>query len=290
MEEITSNVSNIENSLHSLRRQLQILETSAKRSISSEVDGIRPSLKNGDSRVEYVAAQVRSFLSQIECPDDISTSVDMKPQMLWLSDNLQIIASDLDAATAKADSSIESTMNYTYKVMDIRQQVCYSRQQLIEYHNEAAGLEEQAKESLSWSERMLKRIQLQIDSIEDQIGEKSIKVESKRQRKTQLETNLENARQQVTRSERKRKHRKEDAIVGVVCCCHVSSCLRQFTNSKESLGIVGILAAPFTAGTSLALTVGGGGLAGYIASLLSIYSRYGEQTADLAQIQSHANG
>lgn len=225
MEEITSKVSKIENSLHSSRHQLQVLETSAKKSISPEVDGIRSHLKKGDSRVEYVAAQVRLFLSQIECPDDISTSVDVKPQMVWLRDNLQVIANDLDSAKDKAASSIKFTENYSYKVMDVGEEVDGSSYKLTEYHHKAAKLEEQSKSSLSWSEGKFKQTQSQIKYIEQKIGKKSIEAASKRVRKTQLETDLENARQQVARSERKRKHRKEDAIAGVVCCCHVSSYL-----------------------------------------------------------------
>jgi hypothetical protein len=262
MEEITSEVGKIENNLHSSRRQLQTLEKSAKKSISSEVDGIRSSLKNGDTRVEYVTTQVRSFLSQIEYVDNVSTAVDMKPQMLWLRDNLQVIVSDLDAAKAKADSSIKCTEQYSYKVMDVGEEVDSSSNKLTEYHDEAAKLEEQAKSSLSSSESMLKKTQSTIERKEKEIKDKTAEAASKRQRKTQLEADLENNRQQVARAERERKDRKEQAIAGVVCCWYFSSRVVHFTNNEEGLGVLGVLAAPFTGGASLALTLGAGGLAG----------------------------
>ncbi|KAH8590060.1 hypothetical protein B0O99DRAFT_655118 [Bisporella sp. PMI_857] len=248
MEEITGEVSKIENGLHSSRYQLQTLETSAKGSISSEVDGLRSSLKNGDSRAEYVTDQMRSFFSQIQYINDVSTVVDIKPQMLWLHENLQVIVSDLDAAKAKADSSIKCTEKYSYEVMDVGEEVTSNSNKLTEYHDKVAKLEEQAKSSLSSSEIMLEYTQSQIERKEREIKEKMAEAVSKRRRKTQLETDLENKRQQVAHSERERKDRKEQAIVGV------------------GLGVFGIIAAPFTGGASLALTVGGGGLAGYKAN------------------------
>jgi chromosome segregation ATPase len=216
MEEITSEVSRIQQTLHSSRSQLQVLETSAKNAISSEVDGIRFSLKNGDSRVEHVTTQVRSFLSQIEYVND-STSVDLKPQMIWLRDNLQVIVSDLDAAKAKADSSIECTEKYSYKVMDVGEEVDSASYKLTEYHEEAAKLEEQAKSSLSSSQSMLEHAQSQIKRKEQEIKEKTAEAASKRQRKKQLEADLQNKREQIARAERERKDRKEQAIASAVC-------------------------------------------------------------------------
>lgn len=263
MEEITSKVTEIENCLHSSRCQLQTLETSAKKSISLEVDGIQSSLKNGYNRVEHIMTQVGSFLSQIEYVNDASTSVDMKPQVLWLHDNLQVIVSDLDTAKAKADSSIKCTELYSYKVMDVGEEVDSSSNKLTEYQNEVVKLEGQAKSLMSTSETMLEYARSQIECKEREIREKTTEAASKQQSKTRLENDLEKNRQQAARAERERKDRKEQAIAGVVCSCHIPSNLAQFTKSDEGLGVLGILAAPLTGGASLALTVGATGLAGY---------------------------
>ncbi|KIM96600.1 hypothetical protein OIDMADRAFT_148393 [Oidiodendron maius Zn] len=261
MEEITSKVTEIENCLHSSRCQLQTLETSAKKSISSEVDGIQSSLKNGYNRVEYIMTQVGSFLSQIEYVNDASTSVDMKPQVLWLHNNLQVIVSDLDIAKAKADSSIKCTEVYSYKVMDVGEEVDSSSNKLTEYQNEVVKLEGQAKLLMSTSETMLEYTRSQIECKEGEIREKTTEAASKRQSKTRLENDLEKNRQKAARAERERKDRKEQAIAGV------------FTKSEEGLGVLGILAAPLTGGASLALTVGATGLAGYKASRMDDFEK-----------------
>jgi hypothetical protein len=87
MEETTSEVGKIQSTLLSSRSQLRLVETGAQKAISSEVDGLRSSLKTGDNRVEHTTTQVRSFLSQIEDVDD-PTLVDLNSQMIWLRDNL----------------------------------------------------------------------------------------------------------------------------------------------------------------------------------------------------------
>jgi len=255
MEEITSEVGKIQNSLHVSRRELQTLETSAKISISSEVDGIRSSLKNGDTRVEHVTAQVRSFLSQIEYTNEASTSVNIAPQMLWLHENLQVIVGDLDAAKAKADNSIRCTGQYSYKVMDVGEEVDAYSSKLTEYQDEAAKFAAQAKSSLSASESILEYTQSQIQRKEEEIRVKTSEVASKRLRKTQLEADIERKRQAAARADRERKGRKEQAIAGT------------------GLAVFGILAAPFTAGASLVLTAGAGGVAGYKASRMEDFEK-----------------
>lgn len=262
MNNITSEVSQIETSLHSSRRQLQTLESSAKKSISSEVDGIRTALKNGDTRAENVTTQMRSFLTQVEHTDDADATVDMKPQMLWLRERLDVIVRDLDATKACADSAITCTESYTYKVMDVAEEVDANRNKLTECHDEAAKLAAQAQASLSASESMLEHAQSQIKRKEKEIKEKTAEAASKRLQKAQLEAEIETKRQKIAQSEKEREERKEQAIVGVVG--HgIQVEEAALTNSGQGLSVIGILGAPFTGGASLALTAAGGGLAGY---------------------------
>jgi len=280
MEEITSEVSKIQSTLHSSRSQLRLVETGAKKAISLEVDSLRCSLKNGHNRVEHTTTQVRSFLSQIEDIDN-STSVDLKSQVVWLHDNLQVIVSDLDAAKAKADSSIRCTEQFRYKVMDVGQEVDSSSNKLTEFLNDAAKLEAQARSSLTSSQSMLEYAQAQIRRKEQEIREKIAEAASKRLRRKQLENDLANKREQIARAERERQERKEQAIASAVCTSLVFlTASIHFTNAEKGLGLLGILGAPFTGGASLALTVGAGGVAGYVIYQPSSYWKRHEDSLD----------
>jgi chromosome segregation ATPase len=216
MDKITREVNEIEATLHTSRTQLQTLERNAQNSISSEVNSIRTSLKSSDKRIEYVASQTRHFLSQIEYFNEAETCVDVQPQMTWLRDNLQSIVADLSTAEEQADSAIETTKDYSYKVMDIGQEVESNSSRLSEFHAQATSLAEQAQAALSASESMLEYTEDQIRKKEVEIKEKTAEAAAKRERKIELEVNIEKKRKEIETAEQNRKSRKEDSILGVV--------------------------------------------------------------------------
>ena len=155
MDDLTQKVGNIETALHGSRRQLQTLDKNAQASIGQEVDGMRNALTSGDGKIQYVSSEVQSFLSQIEHNDTDTSLVDLKPQMIWLSTNLGGIVSELKMAQSRAETAMNYANDYTYKVMDVGQEVEISRSKLTEARRDGEFLTSETQSELSNSQRLL---------------------------------------------------------------------------------------------------------------------------------------
>jgi chromosome segregation ATPase len=216
MEQIKREVREIESSLHSSRQLLYSLERVAERSITSEVDGIRTSLKKADHKIESVSSQVHAFRAQIEDVDNAERSVNMESQMTWLRDSLAKIVEDLEKAESSARTAIECTDTYVYKVMDLKQDVETNSSKLVEHHDNAAILLARAKSEVSASERSLLSIQEKVSTKEREINSKNTIATSKRQRKAVLERQCAAKRNDVAEARRQRERRKEQAVASTV--------------------------------------------------------------------------
>ncbi|MCJ1401424.1 hypothetical protein MMC11_004637 [Xylographa trunciseda] len=244
MEDLTSTVGGIETALHGSRRQLQTLEKIAQASITQEVDGMRKALLNGDGKIEHVFSEIQSFLRRIEYNNTVETIIDLKPQMTWLSTNLDEIVTELKKAESRAETAMFCTNDYTYKVMDVGQEVEISRSKLTEAHRRGELLTSEAQSELSNSESLLATTESKIVSKERDIRTKTNESKTKRERKLELDSEISTKNQEISRASRVRESKKDKAAIGA------------------GLGFVGIILAPVTFGASLGLAAVGAGMAG----------------------------
>lgn len=236
MEDLSRAVSDIQVSLDSSRQRLTTLEKNARRSVSSEVSEARTALKASDSKLQHTALQMRSYLKQIEYVSNAETSVDLAPQMTWLQDSLQSIASSFVDARGAADRALTSTMAYQCSVLDVGQEVEQSREKLSQCQSEATVLANQATSALETSEYLLLDAKRQIAQKEAEIAQKSTEAAAKRRRKTELESQISQKEVDIANAQRLRQGKKEDAAIGVVSCrskCYTAS-IRKPNWSAES--------------------------------------------------------
>jgi hypothetical protein len=217
MENLASKVANIESDLHKHRRQLQTLEISAKASIGGEVQRIQTALTNGDDKIQYASSQMQSCLSQIGYyHSDPASSLDLAPQMTWLSTRLAEIVNEFEIAQSCAETAIYYVNDYTYKVLDVGQEVEASRSQLTEAEVDGEILVREAQEELSLSERLLAATQAKITDKEREISAKTTEANAKRQKKTQLDGEIADNNRRIREAEAKVEKKKDRAAISGV--------------------------------------------------------------------------
>jgi chromosome segregation ATPase len=235
MENLTSKVANIENDLHEHRRQLQTFEINAKASIGGEVQDMQAALTDGDNKILYVSSDMQSCLRQIEDDhSDPTSTLHLAPQMTWLSTRLGEIASDFETAQSRAETAIYCVNDYTYKVLDVEQEVEASRSQLTEAEADGKILAREAQEELSLSERLLAATQLKITGKEREISTKTSEANAKRQRKTQLDRDIADKNRRIREVETKVEKKKDRAAISGVSSFLA---LRFFKPLTVSLGL-----------------------------------------------------
>jgi predicted RNase H-like nuclease (RuvC/YqgF family) len=217
MESLSSNVTKIKSYFHSSRERLNILDASAKKTIGTEVTGIRTSLQDSSTKIQHTTSQMHSYLSQIEYTTKPETTVDMAPQISWLSTSLDSIVASLGGAQASADRALLCTTQYTYLVLDVGQEVEAESDRLNEFQSQAKGMASQAESLLSLSEEMLRQTQAKVRAKEEEIRIKRREVNEKRNRKKRLQREISQKNTQIAETERRRNSKKEDAGVGLVC-------------------------------------------------------------------------
>lgn len=121
MNKLNTEVGHLQSSLEGSHRQLQILEAHAQKSIGGDVIGIEKALANGDSRLEYVPSDMKSFMKTVEYHD--LCVVDLSPQMNWLSTNLSQIVGNLETAEAHAYAALNHTTTCHYIFKGVGQSV-----------------------------------------------------------------------------------------------------------------------------------------------------------------------
>jgi hypothetical protein len=99
MDELTTKLSPIESSLHESRRKLGDYEHAAGILIGAKVSSMRDALLQGDRRIEHVTEEVWSFLRAIDSHEP--HTVNLKPQINWLSANIKMIITDLQTAETR---------------------------------------------------------------------------------------------------------------------------------------------------------------------------------------------
>ncbi|KAK3374693.1 hypothetical protein B0H63DRAFT_255503 [Podospora didyma] len=253
MDSLSTNVNKIQSTLHSSRRRLTTLETGVKKSAGKEVQDMGNSLRTSSAKIEHVSSQMRSYLAEIEytTTGKPETTVNMNPQVRWLSKSLDSIVASLGEAHSSAGRALKVTEEYTYSVLDVGQTVQVQTTQLNECHSKAQGAMSQAQSSLSFSEQMLRETQARVSAKESEIWTKTREADEKRSKKTQLERDISFKQAEIARKERLRESKKEDVAAGAV------------------LTGIGIMAAPFTLGLSLALAAGAATYTGIRASEVS---------------------
>jgi len=176
---------------------------------------MQTALTNSDNKIQYVCSDMQSCLWQIEYYSDTST-LDLTPQMTWLSTRLGEIVSDFEAAQSCAETAIYYVNDYTYKVLDVGQEVEASRSQLTEAEADGEILAQEAQEELSLSERLLAATQAKIVDKEREISTKTSEANAKRQRKTQLDGEIADKNRRIREAEAKVEKKKDRAAISGV--------------------------------------------------------------------------
>ncbi|KAI7770219.1 hypothetical protein LZL87_002590 [Fusarium oxysporum] len=245
METLSSDVSKIQNSLQSARERLSALDATSKKAVASEVVAVRSSLQDSLIQAQHTKLQMSSYLLLLENVENPERTINIAPQISWLGRSLNGIAASLAQAEASADSALQSTMDCTYRVMDVGRDVEAQDDLLDECQSQAKGLASQAESSLSSSEEILAQTQTKASAKEEEIRTKTRQATEKRTRKAQLDREISQKNGQIAETHRRRESKKESAGVGLM------------------LTGIGLIAAPFTAGASLGLAAAGAGFAGY---------------------------
>ncbi|EXM26222.1 hypothetical protein RAB80_012662 [Fusarium oxysporum f. sp. vasinfectum] len=245
METLSNDVSKIQNSLQSARERLSALDVTSKNTVATEVAAVRSSLQDSLIQAQHTKLQMSSYLLLLENVESPETIINIAPQISWLGRSLNGIAASLAQAEASADSALQSTMDCTYRVMDVGRDVEAQDDLLDECQSQAKGLASQAERSLSSSEEILAQTQTKASAKEEEIRTKTRQATEKRTRKAQLDREISQKNGQIAETHRRRESKKESAGVGLM------------------LTGIGLMAAPFTAGVSLGLAAAGAGFAGY---------------------------
>ncbi|KAH7144819.1 hypothetical protein DER46DRAFT_672496 [Fusarium sp. MPI-SDFR-AT-0072] len=245
METLSSDVSKIQNSLQSARERLSALDATSKKAVATEVVAVRSSLQDSLIQAQHTKLQMSTYLLLLENVENPETTINIAPQISWLGRSLNGIAASLAQAEASADSALQSTMDCTYRVMDVGRDVEAQDDLLDECQSQAKGLASQAESSLSSSEEILAQTQTKVSAKEEEIRTKTRQATEKRTRKAQLDREISQKNGQIAETHRRRESKKESAGVGLM------------------LTGIGLIAAPFTAGASLGLAAAGAGFAGY---------------------------
>ncbi|EXL47934.1 hypothetical protein FOCG_10440 [Fusarium oxysporum f. sp. radicis-lycopersici 26381] len=245
METLSNDVSKIQNSLQSARERLSALDVTSKNTVATEVAAVRSSLQDSSIQAQHTKLQMSSYLLLLENVESPETIINIAPQISWLGRSLNGIAASLAQAEASADSALQSTMDCTYRVMDVGRDVEAQDDLLDECQSQAKGLASQAERSLSSSEEILAQTQTMASAKEEEIRTKTRQATEKRTRKAQLDREILQKNGQIAETHRRRESKKESAGVGLM------------------LTGIGLMAAPFTAGASLGLAAAGAGFAGY---------------------------
>ncbi|KAF5983242.1 hypothetical protein FCOIX_3329 [Fusarium coicis] len=244
MDNLSNNVSNIQDSLRSARERLNSLDTTSKNIVATEVASVRSSLQNSLSKAQHAKLQMSSFLLLLENVQD-PTTVNMAPQISWLARSLGDITASITQAEASADSALQSIMDCSYQVMDVGRDVEAQDGLLDECQSRAKELASQAESSLASSEAILAQTQRDASAKEEEVRIKTRKANEKKTRKAELDREITQKNGQIAETHRRRESKKESAGVGLM------------------LTGIGLIAAPFTAGASLGLAAAGAGFAGY---------------------------
>ena len=163
-----------------------------------------------------VSSEVQSFLSQIEHNDTDTSLIDLKPQLKWLSTNLGEIISELKMAQSQAGTAMNYTNDYTYKVMDVGQEVEISRSKLIEARRDGEFLTSEAQSELSNSQRQLAATQSEIAAKEREIRTKTNEANAKRERRQELNSEISRINREISEATRAREKKEDIAAVGAV--------------------------------------------------------------------------
>ncbi|KAL7762936.1 hypothetical protein ACKLNR_006294 [Fusarium oxysporum f. sp. zingiberi] len=245
METLSNDVSKIQNSLQSARERLSALDVTSKNTVATEVAAVRSSLQDSLIQAQHTKLQMSSYLLLLENVESPEATINIAPQISWLGRSLNGIAASLAQAEASADIALQSTMDCTYRVMDVGRDVEAQDELLDECQSQAKGLASQAERSLSSSEEILAQTQTKASAKEEEIRTKTRQATEKRTRKAQLDREISQKNGQIAETHRRRESKKESAGVGLM------------------LTGIGLMAAPFTAGVSLGLAAAGAGFAGY---------------------------
>jgi hypothetical protein len=216
MDDLKAKVGTIESALQASSRLLQSLEEKAHKSISEEVTGMRDALMDSDHRIQYVSSKVQPFLATIEYGDP--SSIDLSPQMNWLSTHLGFIVGKLQTAESRADSALSYAQTYRYQFKDVGQTVEMNKTELGLSQKNSEGLASEAKSQLRESELLMEQTQSKIRNKENEISRKAIRASLLRLRTQELESEIETTRSAISTAEREAERKKENGTaVGVVC-------------------------------------------------------------------------
>ncbi|KAL9565714.1 hypothetical protein ACKAV7_009896 [Fusarium commune] len=272
METLSSDVSKIQNSLQSARERLSALDATSKKAVATEVVAVRSSLQDSLIQAQHTKLQMSTYLLLLENVENPETTINIAPQISWLGRSLNGIAASLAQAEASADSALQSTMDCTYRVMDVGRDVEAQDDLLDECQSQAKGLASQAESSLSSSEEILAQTQTKVSAKEEEIRTKTRQATEKRTRKAQLDREISQKNGQIAETHRRRESKKESAGVGLM------------------LTGIGLIAAPFTAGASLGLAAAGAGYKGIRVSdlkdeIVALQSKVSTLNSEISQDQ-----
>jgi chromosome segregation ATPase len=217
MEKITAKVVTIESELQNSNRLLQTLENKAKKSIGREVSQMSNALVSSDHRIQHVSSEMQSFLKAIEYSDQKPSSVDLSPQMNWLSSNLALIAGDFQTAESRADSALNHCTAYHYQVKDVGQDVETQKTKLDSAQQEGERLTSEVQEKLSSSQLLMEQTQSRIRDKENEIKAKTQRVSSLRSQKETMEATIRTKQAEISRANAKAERKKDKgAALGFV--------------------------------------------------------------------------
>jgi chromosome segregation ATPase len=135
-----------------------------------------------------------------------------------LSTGLGEIVGELETARSRAETALNHVIDYTYKVMDVGQEVESSRSKLNKAEADSKILVDEAQKELNMSERRLAATLSKITDKENEIRTKTDEANGKRLQKNQLDAEILNKNQKIHDTERGVKRRKGTAAVSTVSC------------------------------------------------------------------------
>lgn len=215
MDDLRTRVSSIESSLHDSRRQLQVHESKARAGIGGDVIGMRDALLQGDVRIQKAISEVNSFMKLIDFRQP--GTVDLNPQINWLSGSIATILSDFETANTKANSAMIKTMTYQNSVNDVGHDVARKQRELEEAHSNGQVLAKVAESQLAQSEKLVREAEASVKQKTEEIENKRAQASALRSKLPGYESQMKEKNQELARKKQTAEDKKDKAILGGVC-------------------------------------------------------------------------
>jgi chromosome segregation ATPase len=225
MDTLKQTVISVRAQLKNSKKTLRVVEKNAQRSIGYEVKEMREAILRGDQRMQHGVSEMESFLTSIEYND--TSSIDLSPQMNWLTKKLDAIIGDFKSAESSADAAREYTTNSVLEILDASEIVKRQEARLKPAKDLGHRLANQARAELSESQIEAANTRKSLADTRKAVNDSESRVAELRTEKASLESAVEEVRKAIQEADKEvRRHKQKSKAFSWVSNINAERALR----------------------------------------------------------------